>query len=160
MSTGYRMQIVPIRTPLGQLHATFEEGVLCSIDLDVPQSNKKAVFNPAAEQLQQQLDGYFADANFIFDLPVRLSGTAFQQRVWTALREIPSGGFCTYGELAARLQTSARAIGNACRCNPVPIVIPCHRVVAASGIGGYSGETAGDKLAIKRLLLAHEGVLF
>jgi len=154
------MQVAPIHTPLGQLHATFEEGVLCSIDLDVPESNKKVVCDPAAEQLQQQLDGYFADANYIFDLPVHLSGTPFQQRVWKALREIPSGSVCTYGELAARLKTSARAIGNACRSNPVPIVIPCHRVVAASGIGGYSGETRGRKLDIKRLLLAHEGVLF
>ncbi|MBT8127262.1 MAG: methylated-DNA--[protein]-cysteine S-methyltransferase, partial [Gammaproteobacteria bacterium] len=93
-----------------------------------------------------------------FDLPCALQGTPFQQKVWNELKKIPCGTVITYGELANKLGTSARAIGNACRKNPIPLVIPCHRVVAANGIGGYSGDTNGAWLRIKSWLLRHEGV--
>ena len=76
--------------------------------------------------------------------------------MWRELKNIPSGKVVSYGELAKRLGTSARAVGNACRKNPVPVVIPCHRVVSATGIGGYAGDTSGDLLKIKSWLLQHE----
>lgn len=91
------------------------------------------------------------------DLSLRPSGTAYQQRVWAELCRIPSGEVCTYGELARKLHSSARAIAGACRANPLPLLIPCHRVVSADGAGGYLGQRAGTALEIKRWLLQHEG---
>ena len=73
------------------------------------------------------------------------------------MRRIPIGQVVTYGELAKALDSSARAVAGACRANPIPILIPCHRVVAATGLGGYMGETGGEALAIKQWLLQHEG---
>ncbi|HIP53224.1 MAG TPA: methylated-DNA--[protein]-cysteine S-methyltransferase [Chromatiales bacterium] len=105
-----------------------------------------------------QIQHYFDDPACAFDLPLNLRGTRFQRRVWMALREIPSGEIRSYGEIARRLGTAARAVGNACRRNPVPIIIPCHRVVSSSGVGGYAGAVGGRMLEIKRWLLAHEGV--
>jgi methylated-DNA-[protein]-cysteine S-methyltransferase len=105
----------------------------------------------------RQLGAYFRDPRFRFDLPMESAGTPFQRRVWEVLRAIPSGETRTYGALAAELGTSPRAVGGACRANPVPLVVPCHRVVAADGLGGFSGATAGPRLAAKRWLLVHEG---
>jgi len=85
-----------------------------------------------------------------------LQGTDFQRRVWRALSKIPYAEVKTYGQLAKELQTSARAIGNACRQNPLPIIIPCHRIVASHGIGGFAGKTTGSHIDAKRWLLAHE----
>jgi len=112
--------------------------------------------DPLVDEICRQLTAYFADPHWCFSLPLQLVGSTFQRRVWQALRNIPVGTTCSYGALAARLQTSPRAIGGACRCNPVPIVIPCHRVVSASGPGGYCGRTRGVLWDIKRSLLAHE----
>ena len=101
---------------------------------------------------------YFETGLWSADTPLQLSGTAFQQRVWRSLLAIPAGDVVTYGELAGELKSSARAVGQACRRNPSPIVVPCHRVVAASGLGGFAGVTAGAMSDIKRWLLHHEGV--
>ena len=103
-----------------------------------------------------QLSAYLEDPRFEFDLPVRLAGSMHQIRVWNAMRKIPAGKTQTYGELAAAIGSSARAVGGACGANPVPIVVPCHRVVAANGLGGFMGGTGDDTLGIKRWLLAHE----
>lgn len=111
---------------------------------------------PLAEAASRQLVEYFQNTRTEFTVPLHADGTAFQRRVWQALMQIPFGATLTYGTLAHMLHTSARAVGNACRANPIPIVIPCHRVVGAAGIGGYSGETAGETVNIKRWLLEHE----
>lgn len=108
------------------------------------------------EQVREQLSEYFAGERREFSLPLHLDGTAFQRRVWRALLEIPYGTVETYGELAGRLgQTgAARAVGGANGANRIPIVIPCHRVIASGGkIGGYSGG-----LDVKRSLLAIENL--
>lgn len=89
-------------------------------------------------------------------LPLVPGGTPFQRRVWQALQAIPCGQTLSYGELAQRLGSGARAVAAACRSNPIPLVIPCHRVVAATGPGGYMGKTAGAALAIKQWLIDHE----
>jgi methylated-DNA-[protein]-cysteine S-methyltransferase len=101
------------------------------------------------------LHNYFTNAQPFPVLPLAPDASVFQRRVWTALLDIPFGQVITYGQLARQLNTSSRAIGQACRSNPIPVVIPCHRVVAASGLGGYMGETGNIK--IKQWLLAHEG---
>lgn len=104
---------------------------------------------------RRQLDEYFAGKRRCFDLPLAPMGTVFQRRVWRALTDIPFGETITYGELARRVgrPRAARAVGAANGANPIAIIIPCHRVVAASDIGGYAGG-----LEIKRRLLALEGV--
>lgn len=106
----------------------------------------------------RQVARYFGNPRVALDVPLDVSGTPFQLRIWRALAEIPVGQVRTYGELARGLGTSARAVGGACRANPCPILIPCHRVVGSGGLGGYTGVTPGAGLAVKRWLLRHEGV--
>ena len=112
--------------------------------------------NPLAERAARQLERYREDPAARFDLPLAIEGTAFQRRLWEALCEIPCGKTLTYGELAQRLGAEARAIGQACGDNRLPIVIPCHRVVAADGIGGFAHSTHGYLIEAKQWLLAHE----
>ena len=85
-------------------------------------------------------------------------GTDFQKRVWNAIRSIPVGEVRTYSDLANSMNTSPRAVANACRRNRIPVLIPCHRVIAKNGLGGYFGQSEGEMLAAKRWLLEHEGV--
>ena len=113
---------------------------------------------PLARQVVARLEAFFADPHTPLDIGLSLYGTEFQRRVWRALQRIDVGTVCTYGELARQLATSARAVGGACRANPVPIVIPCHRVVARGGLGGFAGHGSGRLTGIKKQLLRHEGV--
>lgn len=108
-----------------------------------------------------QLQAYLEDPAFEFDVPLALSGTRHRLAVWEAMQRIPAGRTRTYGELAAELGSSARAVGGACGANPVPVVVPCHRVIGAGrAIGGFMGaKSEGFELAIKRWLLGHEGAL-
>jgi len=112
--------------------------------------------NPLHTDIAQQLLSYLRGDRDCFSLPLLPSGTPFQQRVWQALQAIPYGQVLSYGVLAKQLGSSARAIGGACRANPIPVIIPCHRVVAAHDIGGFSGDRYGGKVIIKQWLLAHE----
>lgn len=112
--------------------------------------------NALAARAAEQLRAYLADADARFDLPLAVEGTPFQLTLWEALRNIPRGKTRTYGELAKELNGEARAVGQACGDNKLPVVIPCHRVVAADGIGGFAHATGGYLLEAKRWLLAHE----
>lgn len=104
----------------------------------------------------KQLEEYFAGSRDLFDLPLSPSGTEHQKKVWRAMCDIPQGRLRTYGEIADEISSSARAVGTACGRNPIPIIVPCHRVVAAGGgIGGYSGRGG---TATKRQLLDLDGV--
>jgi methylated-DNA-[protein]-cysteine S-methyltransferase len=109
-----------------------------------------------AREICDQLTAYFADASFEFDLPFTLDGTHHQCLVWQAMLEISCGQTLTYSELAKQIGSSAQAVGQACGSNPIPIVIPCHRVVGKRGLGGFMRHAEGDALDIKRWLLAHE----
>lgn len=102
---------------------------------------------------------YCADPAYQFDLPLRSAGTDFQRKVWDAISSIPAGSMRTYGELARHVGSAPRAVGQACGANWFPVVIPCHRVTAAGGLGGFSNsdDPNGYLLGIKRWLLAHEG---
>lgn len=112
-----------------------------------------------AEHAVRELEAYLSDPDVSFDLPLAIAGTAYRQQVWTALRTIPRGQVVTYGALARQLGSAARAVGQACGDNPFPIVIPCHRVVAQTGLGGFAhdADARGFFAGIKRWLLAHEG---
>ncbi len=147
-----------LSTPLPgrKLGIRFEQNVLCSIDYVSSRYADKLPVNGHARRVATQLAAYFNNPQRPFSLSLILHGTAFQKRVWHALQNIPSGHTCSYGELARKLRTSARAVGNACRANPISIAVPCHRVLAKHGLGGYSGKTSGAALNIKRWLLDHE----
>jgi methylated-DNA-[protein]-cysteine S-methyltransferase len=121
-----------------------------------PSVATRAPANALAARAAQQLEQYREDPKTQFDLPLLIEGTAFQQQLWDALCEIPRGKTLTYGELARRLGVDARAVGQACGDNRLPIVIPCHRVIAADGIGGFAHATGGYLLEAKRWLLMHE----
>jgi len=92
------------------------------------------------QEARKQIQAYFDDRLTEFDLPLAPEGSPFQRRVWSAMRKIPHGKTWTYSELAERVNTGPRAVGGACGANPIPIIIPCHRVIAANSGGGYSGR--------------------
>lgn len=145
------MGVLTIDSPLGALVLRSAGGALTSLDWAAgPKDEPDEVLRAAALQLAD----YFAGRRTAFDLPLRPAGSAFQQRVWAAMGEIPYARTATYGDLAHRLGTAARAVGGACGRNPLPIIIPCHRVVGGQGKpGGYSGHGG---LETKGWLLAHE----
>ena len=145
------MPQLSLLTPCGELTVSEEQDVIVALDWGRGRDQRPtALLRRACEQLQDWFDGQRRS----FDLPIAASGTHFQQRVWAGLLAIPFGETLSYGDLAARLGTSPRAIGQAVGANPVPILIPCHRVLAARGaIGGYSGH---EGVTTKRLLLNHE----
>jgi len=107
-------------------------------------------------QLARELEAYWQNPAHVFNLLFVPQGTPFQLRVWHALMGIPAGHPATYGALAKKLGTAARAVGQACGANPLPILIPCHRVVAAHGLGGFMHSSSGMPLDVKTWLLAHE----
>lgn len=135
-------------TPLGALTLTEEDGAIVALDWGRGRDQEETPLLVAArEQLQDYFDGQRTD----FDLPLAPFGSAFQQKVWAALRAIPAGETRSYGDLALQLGSAARAVGQANGRNPIPIIIPCHRVVGAGGaLGGYSG---GEGAITKRYLL-------
>ena len=114
-----------------------------------------------AREVRAQLLAYCRNPHHRFDLPLAAAGTAFQRRVWALLVETPCGFTQTYGEAARKLGSAARAVGQACAANPYAPVIPCHRVVAATGLGGFahSLDAGGELLRMKRWLLRHEGAV-
>jgi methylated-DNA-[protein]-cysteine S-methyltransferase len=116
--------------------------------------------NALAERAAGQLLHYREDPDARFDLPLRILGSPLQRAVWEAMCAIPRGRTRTYGDLARELQTDPRTIGQACGDNRLPIVIPCHRVVAADGIGGFAHATSGYLIEVKRWLLMHEAEEF
>lgn len=111
-----------------------------------------------AERVCRQIERYLDNPGFRFDLPFDFRGTAFQCRVWRAIHAIPSGRTLTYVDIARRLRTAPRPVGGACGANRIPLVIPCHRVLGANGLGGFMNARSGFPLEVKRWLLRHEGV--
>lgn len=146
-----------IQTPLGKLGIRLEKDALSLIDFVSPCVPDMVPATPSAARAVEELQRYFEDPGRPFTLSLMLYGTPFQLRVWRALQAISPGSVRTYGDLAKELGSSPRAVGGACRSNPVPIIVPCHRVVSATGLGGYSGARGGEWLALKERLLAHEG---
>ena len=155
-----KQHVIQVDSPLGPLAVGYEAGSIVSLDIGVQRGAKSRLTDPYANQIRAALKAYFSNPGYRIRLSLTLHGTPFQRRVWQALRMIPAGQTRTYGELAKQLHSSARAIGMACRANPAPVIVPCHRIVAANGLGGYAGKTAGRQLGIKRWLLQHEGVRF
>ena len=117
-----------------------------------------APLNKLAERVCRQIERYVDDPHYRFKLPFDYRGTDFQCRVWREIAKVPAGKTITYKALAHRLGSAPRPVGGACGRNRLPLLIPCHRVLASSGIGGFMQARAGDPIAIKTWLLRHEGV--
>ncbi|MBU3616606.1 methylated-DNA--[protein]-cysteine S-methyltransferase [Polynucleobacter sp. JS-Polo-80-F4] len=116
--------------------------------------------NALAKEVARQCKAYFKDPHWQFDLPIKPAGTEHQKRVWASIQEIPAGKTKTYGEVAKKIKSGARAVGTACGANPYPLIAPCHRVISAQGIGGFMKENSpGLYRQIKFWLLKHEGAL-
>lgn len=145
-----------VRTPVAALGIHTRDGRLERVTLLPPSTAEQAAEDDAAARAATELRAYLNDPTHPFDMPIRLAGTAFQLRVWQALATLAPGVTLSYGALAERLGTSPRAVAGACRANPIPLYIPCHRIVAAHGLGGYAGATTGWRPALKRWLLDHE----
>lgn len=145
-----------IISPIGKLGILTMNDALMGIDFLSSEKDLMSGCDVFTKEVVKQLQAYFQDPNFRFDLRMLLSITVFQQRVLNALQSIPVGETRYYSELAKQLGSGARAVGHACRCNPLPIIIPCHRVVGKQGLGGFAGDTQGGKINIKRWLLRHE----
>jgi methylated-DNA-[protein]-cysteine S-methyltransferase len=146
-------------TPIGRIGVQLAEDCVVRVDFVPGSVATKPAASAAGKCVAREFERYFGDATRRFSVPVAVTATPFQRRVWQELLEIPAGETRTYGELARHLDSGARAVGNACRCNPVPVIVPCHRVIGANGIGGYAGHDGGRFLARKRWLLTHEQVL-
>jgi methylated-DNA-[protein]-cysteine S-methyltransferase len=111
-----------------------------------------------AQEVCRQLSAYLEDPDFRFDLPYIAEGTHYQARVWERVQSIPRGQTRSYMDIARELRSGPRPVGMACGANRIPLVIPCHRVVASRGIGGFMHSRGGHAIEIKRWLLRHEGV--
>lgn len=145
-------------TPIGKLSIQINHCGLSAIRFLSASDTDIVATHPIAIEACEQLQAYFNHSQRSFTVALAIDGTPFQQRVWQALCEIPCGKTLSYGELAKKLSTSPRAIGAACRTNRLPIIIPCHRVVANHHLGGYNGTQSGRMLSIKSWLLQHETV--
>jgi methylated-DNA-[protein]-cysteine S-methyltransferase len=143
---------VSMESPVGRLVIRERDGGVVAIDWS--RSEQASDVSPVLQRAKAALERYFAGTPTDFDVPCAAAGTPFQKRVWAEMCRIPYGETITYGELARRVGSAPRAIGGACGANPIPIIVPCHRVVASAGKpGGYSGAGGLDT---KAWLLAHE----
>lgn len=149
-----------VSAPFGAIGVRTVDGLLQELVYLPPSYAMQDPADALAERVSTQLERYFTEPDFRFDLPLATVGTAYQQRVWNAIASIPRGHVRTYGDLARLLDSAPRAVGQACGANWFPLVVPCHRVTAAGGLGGFanSDDAGGFHLGVKRWLLAHEGV--
>ena len=146
-----------VHSPVGDLTITEEDDQIVALDWGRSPSefqHKSPVLAKAADWLDHYFDGTF----LAIDFPLNPAGTPFQQSVWDFMLDLAPGATATYGEVAHAIRSAAQPVGTACGANPIPIIIPCHRIVAAGGkLGGYSGVGGLDT---KRVLLRLEATLF
>jgi methylated-DNA-[protein]-cysteine S-methyltransferase len=144
-------EVVKIRTPAGQLVLYSRQGVISKADWEP----EDGLF-PQDNEIQRQFKQYWLNTDKHINIKLLKQGSAYRHKVWAELCKIPFGETMTYSALAQKIDSSARAVGNACRDNPYPVIIPCHRIVSVSGMGGYCGQTDGDFMTIKDKLLKFE----
>ena len=150
------METIRFETPLGIMAIDSHEGTIRRLQWGhkVRARSTTAATAPELTEARAQLEAYFDGRLQQFDLPLEVDGSGFQRAVCDAMSAIPFGDTLTYGDIAKGTDASAQAVGNACGANPIPVIIPCHRVLGASSLGGFSG--AGGVEA-KVWLLRHEG---
>ena len=145
-----------LKTPFATLGVSCDEHYIADIDYLPLSASDLPPQNLLAAEAAGQFRAYLRDGKFQFNLPFLLRGTPHCKKVWGEILKIPAGESRAYGQIAAMIKSSARAVGGACRANRLPLLIPCHRVVAAAGIGGFMGSDGRHQLKVKRWLLAHE----
>jgi methylated-DNA-[protein]-cysteine S-methyltransferase len=145
-----------IASPIGKLGLTIVNNKLTKIVFLPSKVSLFCTKSSATKQFIAEIKKYFRNPRLGFKLSTQTKGTPLQQKIWRTIKKIPCSKTVTYGELAQKIGTNPRVIGNACRRNPIPIIIPCHRVVATTGYGGYCGSSHKDFLKIKKWLLNHE----
>jgi len=152
---GLDMPNLSIDTPTGPMTITAQDGAITALQWHGPQGNDDTALLRMANL---QIDEYFDGHRTAFDLPLRVHGSDFQRAVCDAMSAIPFGQTVTYGDISKQLNVPAQAIGQACGGNPIPLIIPCHRVLGATGLGGFSGDGGGlNGIELKVKLLRHEG---
>jgi methylated-DNA-[protein]-cysteine S-methyltransferase len=144
-------EVIKVQTPAGQLVLYSRQSVISRVEWGLDDG-----IYPQDHEIQQQFKEYWLNADKLINIKLLKQGSAYRHKVWAELCNIPFGETMTYSALAGKIGSSARAVGNACRDNPYPVIIPCHRVVSVSGMGGYCGQTEGDFMAIKYKLLDYE----
>lgn len=145
-----------IRTPIANFAVYAQGNVLVRAEWILSDKPERKPETEFLLEIVEQVNRYWQDPAILFAVPMLKQGTVFQRLVWQALRNIPYNKTPSYSELAKAINSGARAVGNACRNNPFPLFLPCHRVVKISGLGGYAGQTQGEFPDIKTKLLAHE----
>ncbi len=144
-------------TPFAVLGIITEEDWLTNIEYLPRDTKPLAPQNFLAKEVCRQLQAYLSEPFFKFDINLHIGGTTHQSRVWQVIQNIPSGKTSSYADIAAQLHSAPRAVGRACGANRLPIIIPCHRVIAKNGgLGGFMNASDGNPLEIKRWLLRHE----
>ncbi len=148
------MPEITVDTLVGPLTLTEADGAITHVNWRSGANDD----TPLLRRAVAQIDEYFAGQRTVFDLPLRVEGSEFQQAVCDAMLAISYGDTCTYGDIAKALGAPAQAIGQACGGNPIPVIIPCHRVLGATSLGGFSGGGRnGAGIETKVQLLRHEG---
>ena len=155
IAAGQRFDAV-VRMPFGFVGVRTRGACVEEIRFLTGETQPMPATNALAQRVVDRLHAYCANSSAPIDLPLAIEGTDFQRRVWEQIAGIPPGSTATYGELARRLNGEPRAVGQACGDNRLPLAIPCHRVVATSGIGGFAHHRGGAYERIKRWLLLHE----
>jgi methylated-DNA-[protein]-cysteine S-methyltransferase len=147
-------------TPFAVLGIATDGAVVTGVRYLPRQTAERAPHDRVAEHACREIERYLADPAHCFDLHYRLEGTPFQRRVWREIEKLFPIKTITYGDLAQRISSAARPVGGACGANPVPLFVPCHRVLATGGrLGGFMGGKDDFPLSVKRWLLRHEGIL-
>lgn len=149
-----------VAAPFGAIGIRTDAGSLRELVYLPPHFSEKDATDALAMEVARQVAAYLADPGFCFDLPLPEVGSMFQRKVWAAICGIPRGSVRTYGQVAKHIGSAPRAVGQACGANWFPLIIPCHRVTAAGGLGGFSqhDDENGFHLGVKRWLLSHEGI--
>ena len=148
--------IVP--APFGAIGVRMEGGELRELTYLPPQYESKSATDALTKKICKQVTAYLKDPDYVFDLDLPVVGTEHQRKVWKVINSIPRGKVLTYAEVARRIGSAPRAVGQACGANWYPLVIPCHRVTATGGIGGFARHDGGFHQNVKRWLLRHEQV--
>lgn len=142
--------------PFGAVGVRARDGAVCDIAFLPADTPSLEPTTAVAARACAAIQAYADDPARRIDVPLLVAGSEFQKRVWNSIACIPSGQTRTYGELAAELGSTARAVGQACGDNRLPLAIPCHRVVGTKGMGGFAHRAGGAMVDVKRWLLAHE----
>ncbi|MES2105999.1 MAG: methylated-DNA--[protein]-cysteine S-methyltransferase [Pseudomonadota bacterium] len=149
-----------VAAPFGAIGIRTQDKTISELVYLPPRFAEKDAIDKVAEKAQKQIEKYLHQPDFRFKLPLQKVGTDFQRKVWDVIPAIPRGEVWTYGQIARHIRSAPRAVGQACGANWYPLVIPCHRVTAAGGLGGFghTDDESSFHLGVKLWLLQHEGV--